>query len=195
MGVVQLTGNMLYEIARRVPDVPVVDRNSWLVGRCYGKTILSLGCTGKTQAMLDEVCPTVYGVDIEPLERENFTVLNLDECPKSLPECDVDLVVAAEVIEHLRNPGKLLDAIASKYPNVPLIVTTPNAFADIGRESLCNGIERVNLQHVAYYSYKTLERCLSMSGYEIVQWFWYKPGPPVFAEGLIMEANKQKEEC
>jgi len=46
------------------------------------------------------------------------------------------------------------------------------------------GIENVNRDHVAYYSYWTLHELVTRYGFEITEWHWYN-GRPLFAEGLI----------
>jgi hypothetical protein len=47
------------------------------------------------------------------------------------------------------------------------------------------GTENVNVDHVAWYSWRTLKTLLDRYGYPIREFYWYK-GRPRFAEGIIV---------
>jgi len=168
-----------------VPATDVVDRVRWVTARCAGKRVLSLGCTGALQEAVDAVAKRSYGIDMEPLDREWFVQLDLDDF-EAFPRFDVDLIVCGEVLEHLANPGRVLKELHTF--DVPIIVTVPNAFSEGGRRSITGGVENVNRDHVAYYSYWTMRELLRRYGFKIVEWHWYN-GRPLLAEGLIFMAE------
>ena len=116
--------------------------------------------------------PNIFGFDLDDVEAG------------SLPDfVGVELVICGEVLEHLSNPGHFLKRLKKAYP-VTTIFTVPNAFTDIGRNSLKTGIEQVNSDHTCYYSYTTLKELLDRHAYQIDEFYWYN-GRPLFAEGLI----------
>jgi len=177
-----------------VPDTDVVDRMEFLKLWCRDKVVLSLGCTGQYQEGVDQVATVCYGVDNEPQDREHFACLDLDEEPGVLVYLypDTELVWAGEVLEHLTNPGRLLKGLA--LLQCPVLITVPNAHAEVGRLHMQKGIENVNEGHVAYYSYWTLLRLIEKCGFSLLEWHWYG-GKPLFAEGLVfVVANKEVEQ-
>jgi 2-polyprenyl-3-methyl-5-hydroxy-6-metoxy-1,4-benzoquinol methylase len=115
-------------------------------------------------------------------------VVDLDAEPDKV--CDfagkVDVVLCGEILEHLSNPGRLLDAVRKLA--VPIIVTVPNAFSSVGMRWIAKAKENVNKEHVAWYSYHTLKTLLERHGYELAEFFWYK-GKPLVAEGLVVLAR------
>jgi hypothetical protein len=191
-----------------VPAAPSVGREEFLLGRCRGKIVLDVGASGPMHDMIERVAKRCYGIDMAgmPLDqwvkggKQGVLHVNLDSEPfedgtefgrKMLPElADVELVVCGEVLEHLSNPGRFLDNLRADYHMrhgghcCPVIFTVPNAFSDVARLSLETGIECVNIQHCAYYSYHTLKELVTRHGYRIDEHYWYK-GRPRFSEGLI----------
>lgn len=165
-----------------IPDAPVVDRVGYLVERCRGKRVLSLGASGPTEEKLRAVSAEHHSVDV--VAGDGVVVIDLDKTPEQLQQFDglVDVVVAGEVIEHLSNPGRLLDAVRAL--NVPCVVTAPNAFSSAGDRWLAKSQENVNGEHVAWYSHRTLKTLLERHGFRVTDFAWYK-GKPIRAEGLI----------
>jgi len=73
-----------------------------------------------------------------------------------------DVIVAGEVVEHVNNPGLLLQGIANHLTNESVaVITVPNAFFIIRFLKILFGNEEVHPDHVCYYSKKTLEELLS----------------------------------
>lgn len=166
-----------------VPDAPVVDRIAFVAARCRGRRVLSLGHSGPLAAVVDDVAAEVYGVDRSPLNPD-VQRMDLDRWPEHLPPWPVDLVLCGEVLEHLANPGRLLEHLALAYHNIPVIITVPNAMSQAARRHMERGVENINRDHVAWYSYYTLLTLVERYGYELQEWYWYN-GTPRFAEGLI----------
>ncbi len=176
------------KMMHRVPEATVVNRADFLTGKCRGRRVLSFGATGPMQERIDEVASESYGTDLLPVsekERQRkagFRVVDLDHSDLAHWDVDVDVVICGEVIEHLTNPGRLLRSL-KKY-NCEVVITVPNAHSACGDAYAKKGIECVNVDHVAWYSYCTLKQLVERTGYEIVEWHWYN-GKPLTAEGLI----------
>jgi hypothetical protein len=86
------------------------------------------------------------------------------------------------VLEHLTNPGYFLQQL--RVLGAPIIITVPNAFSEAGRHWAAQARECVNVDHVAWYSWRTLKTLVERCGYEVREWYWYN-GQPRFAEGLV----------
>lgn len=173
-----------------VPDAKVVVRETFILSHCEGKNVVELGASGRMHEEIVRVAKMVVGIDRH--DSPGVIGFDLDDVSRiEIPvrsDFDWNVIVAGEVLEHLSNQGHVLDRLKFQFPRVPLIVTVPNAFADAGRRSLERGIENVNLDHVAYYSYWTLKALLERAGYTINEFYWYN-GRPKFAEGMIVVAE------
>jgi SAM-dependent methyltransferase len=104
---------------------------------------------------------------------------------RSLKIDPADVVVAGEVIEHLDAPGPFLDAMHELVtPQGRLVITTPNAYSMLNPLSALRGIELVNPDHVALYSWYTLTNMLSRHGWRTSTFLTYPyPLPPGAASG------------
>jgi len=173
----------------RLPDFPVVDRERFILERVKGKVVLDIGASGKMHEAIRDVAKKCYGIDRE----DGCDVIGVDL--DSLSDTfgmpwfgDVNVVVCGEVIEHLANPGNFLEHLRYAY-KCPVIFTVPNAASHILQSTLRRGVECVNNDHVAWYSWKTLSVLLGRYGYQPQQWAWYGPGQPGFNEGIICVAE------
>lgn len=175
-----------------VPKSQTVDRTAYLVKHATGKTILHIGCTGALDKALMKAAKRCYGIDKEPQNRKDFFQQDLDSMgARYFP--DIELLICAEVLEHLSNPGRFLEWLCSAYPTQPVIFTVPNAMCAGSMEWLVKrGRENVNKDHVCYYSYTTLKTLLARHGYTVARHFWYG-GKPYISEGLIVVALPRKE--
>ena len=75
-----------------------------------------------------------------------------------------DIILCGELIEHLANPGLMLDGISSiMNNNTKLIITTPNAWRStwvkMGHRGL-EGSSFLNKEHVSWYTFHTLKQLL-----------------------------------
>lgn len=175
-----------------VPRMPVVDRDKWLVDLVKDKSVLHVGCTDHPitvekiangrilHAQLLKSAKQVTGLDYdnEGIDRlrelfpgQRFVSHNAEE----LPACEAlkldrfQMVVAADVVEHLSNFGRFLEGVKPLLEDGgALVMTTPSAFS-IKRmvPMMLMGVERVHPDHTAYYSLATLKRLLSRHGFEI----------------------------
>lgn len=88
-----------------------------------------------------------------------------------------DVVVCGELIEHVSNPGLMLDGIKKLMKdNSVLIITTPNPWANQRLRLLKKNIledKWLNKEHVCWYSPQTLKQLLYRHNYEVIQASFY----------------------
>lgn len=187
---VAANGNLPQEwidkMIHKVPDAPVFDRTEYLVKACTGKVILDVGASGYMSEKLTEVAKEYHAVGIDDNPGfENYHQIDLDDPDEDWHwpyGIDPDLIVAGEILEHLSNPGHCLDVLHAHRKQV--IITVPNAYSIAGWKYMARGIESVNKEHVAWYSYHTLKVLVERHNFKILLWAWYN-GKPLTAEGLI----------
>lgn len=186
----QLPPAYMEKMHHEIPDAESVKRVDYLLQRAKDKVILDIGCTGVLSAALAKVAKEYHGIDNQKVKNlPNFYMVELEQTD-SLPKIpDVELVIASEVIEHLSNAGHFLKLL--KRYHCPIIITAPNAFSVAGKRWLQQGIEVVNKDHVAWYSWYTLKALLERNGFEVLDFRWYNGEPP-FSEGLIFEVSNGK---
>jgi len=181
----------------------LVQRVDFIKKMCVGKKVLHLGCTDYpfTKQMienkmllhfeLEKVAEELYGFDfdqkgIDVLRNSGGTNLFQADLEK-LEEVDLnktfDVIIAGEMIEHLSNPGLFLQGI-KRFMNdkTDLVITTINAYCALrfiiyslrgkGGEN-----EPVHPDHVAYYSYKTLNLILQREKLNVKEFLFYDVGP------------------
>lgn len=181
-----------------IPEASVVDRERFILERVKDKTVLDIGCSGPLAVAIAKRAKEYYGIDkiiekaLQDQEMPHYFMMDIDRAD-SMPEIPgLELVIAAEIIEHLSNAGHFLDLL---HPlGAPVILTTPNAHTRVGSQYLKQGIESVNKEHVAWYSWHTMKTLLTRHRFIIKQWHWYR-GDPYYAEGLIfvIEADHGKD--
>jgi len=85
-----------------------------------------------------------------------------------------DIIVCGELIEHIENPGLMLDGI-KRFMNDDriLIITTPNPWSKNRIKLIQSGnLENkwLNKEHVCWYSFETLKQLLERKGFEEVNY-------------------------
>ena len=86
-----------------------------------------------------------------------------------------DVILAADVVEHISNLGAALDSIALLMrSNTELLITTPSAFSlkRFAAWSLGN-TEHVHPDHCYYFSPSTLQQILSRSGLKVEEYGFF----------------------
>lgn len=170
-----------------VPVAPVVKRDKFILERCVGQVVLDVGASGPMHDAVTQVATAVYGLD--RASSSGVQGFDLDDVSQqTLPaHPDVTLVLCGEVLEHLSNPGWFLTRLRRQYA-CPLLVTVPNAFSLAASRIMGSGVENVNIDHVCWYSTRTLRTLLERHGYAWRELAWYH-GEPRTAEGLIVVAD------
>lgn len=174
-----------------VPNATVVDRAAFILERVTGKRVLEFGASGPMHEAIVKAAAFCQGVD--RLDGAGIVGFDLDdvhaEWMRGIPVGGQwDVIVCGEVLEHLSNPGWFLTRLKRQYDGVPVIVTVPNAFSEIAAAHIEHGTENVNIDHVAWYSYRTLRTLLERAGF-VIESFHYYGGELLTAEGLIMVAR------
>lgn len=176
----------------KIPDAKSVDRRKFILEKCVGKTVLDIGhASGELHDMIKSVAKHAFGIDRDAKVSPDYARIDLDDLTiANLPFTaadGIDLVVCGETLEHLSNPGWLLQRIAKDLPGSELLITVPNAFSSGSRKWLARGIENVNRDHSCWFSWKTLTNLVSRFGYSVKEFYWYG-GEPLVAEGIIVVA-------
>ncbi|MBV9358710.1 MAG: glycosyltransferase, partial [Chloroflexi bacterium] len=147
-----------------------------------GQTVLDLGCAaGYLTAALKAKGCRVIGVDRYPPANsavlDEFIQHDLDngEFPRTLD--DVDVVLALDVIEHLRSPEAFLASLheaVARRPDLTIVISTGNVAFVIPRLMLLVGSFNygkrgiLDLTHTRLFTFRSLRRLLEESGFEIV---------------------------
>ena len=180
-----LSAEYIDKMMHPIPEIEVVSREQFILGRAKGKVVLDVGCTGKLSEAIGKVAKEYHGIDfVDPsnVYCSNYYNLNLDKIDNPPYIQGLELVIASEIVEHLSNAGHFMDLL--RQYSCPVILTVPNAHSAAGHNYIKHGIECVNGEHVAYYSYHTLKILVERHGFSITEWYWYN-GKPGTAEGLI----------
>jgi hypothetical protein len=168
-----------------IPDAETVDRPKYIIEKVTGKRVLEFGASGPMHEAIVKAATLCEGVDRE--DSLGILGFDLDDVTQPLSHFisePFDIIVCGEVLEHLANPGFFLQRLKKQYPNVPVLITVPNAFSTAGKASLKEGTEMVNRDHTQWYSWKTLTTLLERYGYVTKEFYWYN-GPEYFAEGMV----------
>jgi len=184
----RFSADFFERMMHKIPEAPVVDRIKSIMKNCKGKKVVNFGSAkGMLHDAIKSVALSVFGVDkMEPAD----LLVDLDDefCPlHGLPAAEV--YVCGEIIEHLANPGNFLKKLRWTMNNegekdAKLIITVPNALANTLQVHARRGWENCNIDHVAFYTWTTLETLLGRYNFTIEDRAYYE-GKPVFAEGLI----------
>ena len=175
----------------KIPKTQLVNRVNYILNRCEGKRVLHLGCTSSpsTRRRIQEkthlhmhitsYAQEVYGVDIDTdglnvMREHGFENLHEGSVYElhtlGLPT-NFDIVLAGELIEHLANPGLFLDSVRQCCsPDTVFVLTTPNSFSVKHWIHYLLGKEESHPEHVAFYSFSTLQRLLTDHQFRIENW-------------------------
>lgn len=183
--------------------IPLVQRVDFIKQVCAGKKVLHLGCTNspytnesiKHQMLLHQdlkrSAKELYGFDYDAegleifkrLGEENIYWADLENLDAVELDKTFDVIIAGEMIEHLSNPGLFLRGI-KRFMNeeTKLVITTINAYSGLrffvySLRGRGGAAEPVHPDHVAYYSYKTLNLVIEREKLEVREFAFYDLGP------------------
>lgn len=170
---------------------PVIhDRTLYLQKLAQGLDVLDVGCTGRKGSgrlpdhagtlhhAIRPVCGSLTGLDIDAegidaMRAAGYRVVCGDVASVSLNR-KFDLIIAAEVIEHLPNPGPALCTLKTHLKECgTLVITTCNPFYYRQQSRILrHGTIQVNAVHTCWYDPFTLERMLQSSGLTVIKGAW-----------------------
>jgi 2-polyprenyl-3-methyl-5-hydroxy-6-metoxy-1,4-benzoquinol methylase len=149
-----------------------------------GRRVLDLGCAGGGLARgLTAAGNSVVGVDADPDAAsraaagcERAVVADLDDgWPAELDDERFDVVVAADVLEHLRDPSELLASVRPHLlPGGYVVATVPNVAHASVRLALLQGrfpygdVGLLDRTHLRFYSRETLRELFADAGLGVV---------------------------
>jgi glycosyltransferase involved in cell wall biosynthesis len=152
---------------------------SWLADRPPGR-VLDLGCSdGSLAAELRTHGHHVTGVDIEEhpgvVDRvDAFVAADLDDGVPDPVGDGFDVIVAADVLEHVREPEQLLISLAGRLaPGGSIVTCVPNFGHWYPRLRVALGrfdYDRrgiLDRDHVRFFTRKSLERMVDRTGYSV----------------------------
>ena len=195
-------------IRSTVRHLPLVDRAGLVLKLCENKRVLHLGATDapETEAairhhrflhfQLATVAAYLVGMDNNQdainLLSAKYGVRNIRygdiEKSSEYPKEEFDIVIAGEILEHLSNPGRALDALNEILsPGTTVVVTVPNAYSFKGFCRAFAGHEWIHPDHTLHHSPRTLDALLSRHGFSIDSTFCVING----GTGLLARSTNQ----
>lgn len=192
----------------RLPRCVRTRKEELVLERCRGKRVLHVGAcdspywreriaTGSfLHTKIAAVAATCVGVDIDGAAiddlRETHEIGGIQRCEpasiRSLGLAPFDVVAAADVIEHVSNPGEFLEDLRELIrENGELLLTTANAYCLRRFVKILFGREANHPDHVAYYSYLTLKQLLTRAGLEIAEFYGYACEAPAPRKARIID--------
>lgn len=182
------------KMIHKIPQNVSVSRLDYILKACKDAVVLDIGCAGWMHEEIEKVAKECWGIDKVPQNGiKNYIQMDVEKeefSKVSFKWPQFDLILCGEIIEHLSNPGAFLDKL--KIFDVPIILTVPN-IGGIGNNYRVMGIENVNTEHVAWYSYHTLKTLVERHGYHIDDWFWCD-GEPLTSEGILFVISNSSTE-
>ena len=121
----------------------------------------------------------IIGIDqAEPItickEKHDFGEWHIDDIENSKisPAINSELIICADVIEHLLDPDSLLEYIKKRLTsNGVVVLTTPERDAIRGKKCF----HSPNKQHIREWNFEEFETYLSSSGFEVLEHFLQYP--------------------
>lgn len=169
------------------PQRLCADRVTPVVELAKGRRVLNIGCCGSDAlaspltvhrriAREASYCVgvDVYEAGVEKMRADGERVFLANGESFDLDEKDFDLVVLGDIIEHVSNPGLVLDNSNRHLKDGgSLVVSTPTPFAlPLMLRIIRRGSFQVNSEHVTWFDPVMLTCLLARSGFEAEQVFW-----------------------
>ncbi len=177
-----------------------VDRETFLLQVAAHRRVLHMGCVDSgllasrlasgtlLHDRLRKIAAELWGLDtdaegIERLKDLGFRNLysgSAEQPPPAVPRRYFDVVIAGEIIEHVRNAGRFLDSTAQLLADDGrIVITTPNALRFYNPFPAIVGRELTHPDHISWYSPHTLRRAVELSAFRIEAIHVYNQAPSV----------------
>jgi len=197
-----------------------VNRATWILERARDRRVIHIGCVdsglddGQTESAnlhrsMGEAAAFLVGVDVDAAGIDRMRAAGIDNLYVGDVSADAllreeivnalagraDLIIAGEVLEHVRNAGRMLDGLReiALATGAEVVVTVPNALSFRAQlAAIRRRVELVHEDHVAYYSPVTLANAVSRSGLHVDAMLGYsytgdrvQSGPKKLARSLL----------
>lgn len=165
-------------------------KRGFVVAECVGRAVLDIGCIDHDAANafdprlpwlhgeIAKVASAALGLDALEDDVERVVAAGFDVVVGDAERFDLgrtfDVVVAADIIEHLDDLGSFLtSARAHMAPTSTLVLTTPNAVA-LNRfvQALVRNAVQVNDEHTMWLDPSVAHELLTRNGLEPVRFAW-----------------------
>lgn len=174
---------------------PVVRKDEFIIERCAARAVLDIGCINHSAEYalslgdrwlhdrIRRVAASTCGLDTLESEAARLRDAGYDIAVADAQSFDLgtrfDVVVAADVIEHLSDLGSFLRSVRRHMTDVSaLIITTPNPFAIAQMlQVTLRGRAVVNAEHTVWLDPNVLYELLQREGFEIVEFAWIDSDP------------------
>jgi len=193
---------------KAIPRRCFIDRDATLLDLCRNQKVLHLGAAdypfheqsakegNLLHQKLQRVARSLVGIDqnreaVEYLRKHHGidNIIHADTTSQindqRLSE-NFDIILCCDIIEHVDNPGMLLE-FCKQYlsGSILLVITTINATSIKNALRALQGREAVHQDHVAYYSYSTLCQLLLRHGLKPEQAGFFSYGTRLKSTGMI----------
>ena len=165
----------------------IKDADPYILDLVEDKRVIDVGCCGSDAATrvnpfhaeISSRASYSLGIDIFAEGIANFKSQGLNvvlqDAESFISENgNFDLAIVSELIEHVSNPGRVLDSVYSQLTRGgEVLVTTPNPFG-IGTilRRLLTGNSPVNSDHIAWFDPIFLTFLLRRSGFDVREILW-----------------------
>lgn len=156
---------------------------------CTGKDVLDCGCVGNAAETPEDAKQTSHeqirrkaryclGVDIWKEEIEKRREMGYNVMYGNVETMDLgrrfDVIVAADLVEHLGNPGMFLERAREHLRDGgTLCLVTPNAHSlNTAAKALLGVRTAVNPEHTCWYDPTTLRQLLARYGFRPKEEYW-----------------------
>jgi 2-polyprenyl-3-methyl-5-hydroxy-6-metoxy-1,4-benzoquinol methylase len=197
----------------RPPRARVVDRTAFVSDYVRDKDVVDIGFVDQSRMVAKQALGTwlhaqvaasaasAVGIDADEdgvrLARELGYAAHASDCQSASAIAGLqlelaDVVLAGELLEHLDQPGRFLEAAKILLkPGGKLLITTPNGPSLTNFLSSLMYRELVNPDHVAWYSWHTVQTLLQRHGWRIVDLAYYG-FPSVPASSAASRAERSR---
>lgn len=168
----------------------LVSKDALLSGLARGRSVLDLGCIDHSAStarslrerwlhrQLREVTAELVGIDVLESDAAELNAEGYDIRCADAEDFDLgrtfEVIVAGDLIEHLSNPGRLLESAARHMDDDSVfVVTTPNPF---NIEQVVGSLLRrqvwVNDEHTLWLDPRVAHHLVSRSPLRVVDFHW-----------------------